>query len=202
MEPGGPLARARALGRRVNGQPEHVTEALPELVSMISEHTDPFVLAAVAEALGLAWSEDAKPSLLSLVEHPDPSVRLAVARALPGGIESRDVADKVAQALIVLSRDPFDEVRDWATFGLGRQLNVDTPEIRATLLARVDDPHAKARDEGVCGLARRRDRRVLHIGSDYSRSQSLPSAYWRPRATCRTRTSSLCSFATTTTTLT
>ena len=58
--------------------------------------------------------------------------------------------------------DESDEVRDWATFGLG-SLCVDlksgqyqdSPEIRDALYARLNDP--AARDEAIWGLAQRKD---------------------------------------------
>jgi hypothetical protein len=54
-----------------------------------------------------------------------------------------------------------DEVRDWATFGLGTQLAIDGVHVRSALMARIDDSNGDVRDEALVGLARRRDRRAL-----------------------------------------
>ena len=57
--------------------------------------------------------------------------------------------------------DPDPGVRDWATFGLGSLLDVDTAEVREALLARVDDVGGDTAGEALVGLARRKDPRAL-----------------------------------------
>ena len=67
------------------------------------------------------------------------------------------------ETLIKLSADKADSVRDWATFGIGTQLEVDTPEIRQALWNRVRDKHQDTRMEAILGLASRKDVRVWEI---------------------------------------
>jgi HEAT repeat protein len=70
--------------------------------------------------------------------------------------------DRVAVGtLIELTRDRKAHVRDWATFALGVQIEMDTPEIRQALVERLSDEDADTRAEAMVGLARRGDRRVL-----------------------------------------
>ena len=61
--------------------------------------------------------------------------------------------------------DEDEDVRDWATFGVGEIAllenevwrYLDSPDIRAALRKRLDDTFEDARREAIWGLARRRD---------------------------------------------
>src|SRR5690348_6201086 len=70
--------------------------------------------------------------------------------------------DPVAVAtLIGLTRDPDDHNRDWATFALGQQIELNTPEIRDALADRLSDEDEVTRAEARVGLARCKDARVV-----------------------------------------
>jgi HEAT repeat protein len=56
--------------------------------------------------------------------------------------------------LAKLTADEDEEVRDWATFGLGVLGDIDTVEIREALAARLSDANDDAREEAVVGLAK------------------------------------------------
>jgi HEAT repeat protein len=62
------------------------------------------------------------------------------------------------EALLELSRDSDVDVRNWATFALGSQIDVDTPQIREALRNRLSDSDEDTRSEALCGLARRKTR--------------------------------------------
>jgi hypothetical protein len=83
-------------------------------------------------------------------------VRLQVAVSLPA-VTIGEPDGPVLDTLIRLTRDTDPEVRNWATFGLGFQLEADTPAIRAALWERTHDDDNEAREEGIRGLARRHD---------------------------------------------
>jgi HEAT repeat protein len=72
-------------------------------------------------------------------------------------LRERDASDFDVATLIAWSRDKHHEVRDWATFVLGSQLNLDSSEIRQALRDRLEDTDVETRCEALVGLARRRD---------------------------------------------
>jgi len=67
------------------------------------------------------------------------------------------------KTLIHLSADRLNHIRDWATFGIGSQIDKDTIEIRNALWKRVNDKHQDTKLEAIVGLARRKDNRVKEI---------------------------------------
>ncbi|MFM9942320.1 MAG: hypothetical protein ACKVP7_22790 [Hyphomicrobiaceae bacterium] len=98
--------------------------------------------------------------LARFASHSDAQLRYAVAFTLGGRHDPLSTG-----TLIDLTHDVDASVRNWATFGLAQQTEVDTPAIRAALLARIDDSDlelgAEIRGEALIGLAARQDPRVL-----------------------------------------
>ena len=160
------IERADALRARVNGHPEYCDEVVPQLIAMLSQTNDTDVLIALAAALDAAWTGAASLALLPHVAHADDRVRLAVTQALPGGVESAEAKSRVANALIRLADDESTDVRDWAVFGLGSILDLDTPPIREVLRSRLFDSDIGTRLEALVGLAERRDPDVLMLIRD------------------------------------
>ena len=94
--------------------------------------------------------------IAGLRRHASEEVREGVVFALLAREDSTSVA-----TLVELSRDQAIPVRDWATFGLGTQIELDTPSIRAALKARLHDTDTETRCEAIMGLARRKDPGVM-----------------------------------------
>ncbi|MFN8077589.1 MAG: HEAT repeat domain-containing protein [Kineosporiaceae bacterium] len=112
-------------------------------------------------AVDAAGPEDVD-AVLALVGHEDAGIRRAVASTLPLLSQGDPPTQAMVGACITLSADPDDSVRDWACCALGRQWHeVDTPELRDALAARLDDEHVDTRCEALVGLALRRDERAL-----------------------------------------
>jgi HEAT repeat protein len=65
--------------------------------------------------------------------------------------------------VIALSCDEDSNVRDWATFGLGSIIDIDSTAIREALLARLKDDDDETRIEAIEGLALRGDARVVPV---------------------------------------
>lgn len=164
------LLRARDLGEAINGHPERVDAALPELAALLARarpggpEDDAELLFAVVEALGHAYDERAALLIVPLAEagHPDPEVRFVVAANVANGVESEPARARVSAALVRMSTDPADDVRDWACFGL-LQLEAGGAEVRDALAARLDDPHLDTRSEALLALARLGDARALPV---------------------------------------
>ncbi len=116
------------------------------------------VVHSAAWALAHLGGDAAISALIPMRNNSDPDVRWAVANGLNGS----ERADAIA-TLIELMDDVDGNVRDWATFALGTQCSVDSPEIRDALRKRLADSYRGARDEAIWGLARRKDQQGLRI---------------------------------------
>lgn len=142
-----------------NGRPEKdrvmVEECLNLLLLMLRRETSLFVLESIIYAIGHFHAPRAVEPLVAFVNHPETDVRYAVVHSLCGDDDERAIC-----ALTGLTTDPDIRVRDWATFALGSQTELNTPEIRDTLLARVNDPDDDTRCEAYIGLAQRGDLRL------------------------------------------
>ncbi|MFG6489577.1 HEAT repeat domain-containing protein [Roseateles sp. BYS78W] len=176
--------RKRALGVNIAAQlrqrvgSESVEYALVPtqqlLLSHLHDAREEIVDAAVA-GLGHRPHADALPELVRLAAHRNRDIRFSVACALGSYFEPESVA-----VLLRLARDVDDDVRDWATFGLGTLHDVDTPEVRERLWQNLGDAEADVRGEAVIGLAVRGDARVidhlLALGDDGWGSLDLNAA--------------------------
>jgi hypothetical protein len=126
------------------------------LALLANEEEEPAVLSSAAVGLGHLRDERAIEPLAALASHLSPHLRASVVHGLMGHDDDRAVS-----ALVLLSADSEDAVRDWATFALGVQIDRDTAEVRDALAARLADENEDARAEAIRGLARRRDERAL-----------------------------------------
>ena len=67
------------------------------------------------------------------------------------------------ETLIELSNDKDSDIRNWATFGLGTQLENDTEDIRNALWNRINDSDFETKSEAIVGLANRMDKRIKEV---------------------------------------
>jgi HEAT repeat protein len=140
-------------------------ECVTALISLLETDGETAVIAAAATALSHYRDPRVLPALVVHRRHAHESVRLGVAIGLLGWNQPAAI-----DALIELSVDSASEVRNWATFGLGSQLDADTPAIRDALLHRATDSDGEMRGEALVGLAVRNDRRVIpHVISELER---------------------------------
>ena len=163
-------------------------DGIPVLIHLFEHETHEEVLASAAYALGHQATEhsaagEAVPRLCELITHPSVEVRYAVTHALgsfwAGHWETHpELQPTVGQALLVLTRDPDEDVRDWAVFGLHQGCH-DTPEVRACFWRALDDPCPDVRGEAAAGLAKFRDRSFLpRLEQLLREDDDLPVAYF------------------------
>jgi HEAT repeat protein len=123
---------------------------------MLGMERDPLVFEAIGVAFGHLHDKRAVPLLVPLSKHQNKDVRFGVVQGLSQHPDAIAIA-----TLIELTKDEDEDVRNWATFGLGTLVNTNTAEIRAALLERMTDSHDETRGEALVGWARREDPRVL-----------------------------------------
>lgn len=151
----------RTLGANILGQlgvpnRSFSRESVELLLELFQSESDESVLEATCVALGHIHDPLAIPALARLSSHPSENVRFSVVHGLMGHSDGLAIA-----TLIELSADTDEVVRDWATFGLGSQVDDDTPAIREALFRRTTDSDSVVRGEALVGLARRHDERVV-----------------------------------------
>ncbi|MBN8733205.1 MAG: HEAT repeat domain-containing protein [Acidobacteria bacterium] len=122
---------------------------------------DETVVHAAAWALNHLGTVAGVAALLGVRRHPVQGVRRAVAASIavaqcPEGIE----------AMIELTEDVDDEVRDWATFALGQFTDEASEGVLGALRRRLGDPYEDARLEAIRGLVRRRDEEGVRLLRD------------------------------------
>ncbi len=160
--------RRRALGLHVaaqlrqrrqgaeSGSVEYALEATQRLLLAGLHDAHDEVVGAAVSGLGHRPHPEALAELVRLASHPSSDMRWHVAVALALYPEPPAI-----DALLRLARDGDDDVRDWATFGLGSMQGADTPEIRELLWTNLSDADPDVRGEAVIGLAARNDPRAV-----------------------------------------
>lgn len=154
-------SRERILGANILGQlglPERTFpfECCKRLREILYNETDPYVLQAALVGLSHQRDAEAIPRVTNFLKHANPDVRHAAAFALMG-----HETPLAIEGLMILSQDKEAFVRDWATFALATQIDLDTEQIRGALVNRLNDPDDDTRGEALVGLARRKDERVI-----------------------------------------
>jgi hypothetical protein len=176
-----PLLRARGADvlSQLGKTSEHQCNSFPEesysvASTLLQREKELLPLNSAIAALGHIDNPEAVPLIAEQCNHSSPKIRFTVACAL-GNFPNHPVA---VETLLILMQDADDDVRDWATFGLGVLGNSDSSEIRDALFLRVSDANQDVREEAIVGLSKRIDPRVL---------PSLTEALEQPTTTDRIR---------------
>jgi HEAT repeat protein len=161
-EPGQRCTGSLLLGHASDLHAELRTESATALIALAQRETEACVLSCLPRALERTYDERGVPVLVTLAGHADAGIRQQVAMSFAGLLSGLPDGPDI-RTLLALSRDEDPEVRNWATFTLGSQSEVDTAEVRAALWERTTDPHPEAREEGINGLACRHQLQVLPL---------------------------------------
>jgi HEAT repeat protein len=132
-------------------------ECFAALSGLVSTESEARPLCSAIYGFGHQGNAKAVHLVIGFCNHPNSEVRFATTFALGCFADLPDAA----KALLQLSSDSDDDVRDWATFGLGVLGREDSPEIRDALAVRLNDTCNDAREEAMVGLAKRKDPRVI-----------------------------------------
>ncbi len=174
-----PIRRARGadilaqLGQKIDHPHAFPDEAFDILVKALEHETDQQALSSCLFALGHIDNPAAIPLLVNFTDHDDCEIRYAVACAL-GSFANDPIS---ITALLKLTSDTDDDVRDWATFGLGVLGDADTTEIRQALTERLNDNFEDVRIEAVAGLGKRKDPRIIPILINLFEEPSIAMGY-------------------------
>jgi HEAT repeat protein len=132
-------------------------ESYAVVTNLLLVETDARPLDSAIAALGHLDNPNAVPLIARFGSHSDAQIRLSVACAL-GSFPDDPLS---VETLLTLMTDTDEDVRDWATFGLGVQGNSDSSTIRDALVRAVDDTNDDVREEALVGLSKRHDKRAL-----------------------------------------
>ena len=128
---------------------------------LLSIETDPKVLMSLLYAIGHnndKLNKEQIDKICSFSDNENEWIKEGLVSALLGINNLRAV-----ETLIKLSTDKIDYIRNWATFGIGSQIERNNLIIRETLWKRVNDKHQETKLEAIVGLAKRKDTRVYEI---------------------------------------
>ncbi len=168
-----PITRSREMGCYVLGQvsdPEQeqwtrLPDGIPALLTVLETDPDERVRGWAAIALGHHDAEEATPLLCLLAAAFSPDARFDAAWALGSfgeGCWERSPQFKVMAetALLALTHDEDEDVRDWAVFGLHLG-DHNTPEVLSRFWEALDDGCAEVRGEAAAGLGKFGDRSFI-----------------------------------------
>jgi HEAT repeat protein len=140
--------------------PDLAGEALEQLQSLLAREDVPDVIRIALHGVALGGLPDGVWLALPFAGHDEARVRLDATHALYS-CAGEPASPEAIAALIVLTRDDDDDVRDWATFGIGSHVGADRDDIREALAGRLEDSYLDVREEAALGLARRGDARAF-----------------------------------------
>ncbi len=128
---------------------------------LLNNENNPKVISAILSSISHNNENLSKKQISKLIEfkdHDNLNVRFDLTLAI-SCLEN----ETAIKTLIELSNDKVSDIRNWAVFGLGTQIENDSEEIRTALWNRVNDNHFETKSEAIVGLANRKDKRIKDV---------------------------------------
>jgi len=150
----------------------HIIESIMLFFKILKQEKEPEVLQSLLFAIGHNNAEltvNQVKQLCTFKNTEDATIKNALVFSLLG-VSSETAVD----TLIHFSKDRSSHIRNWATFGLGTQIDSDTPVIREALWDRVTDKSVDAKFEAITGLAQRKDERIIEVIHKELNKESYP----------------------------
>jgi HEAT repeat protein len=159
-----PLMRARGIDvlAQLGKTMGHPTNCFPDesysvVTNLLMGEVDVRPLDSAIAALGHLDDPRAVPLVVQFSSHPNSEIRLSVACAL-GSFPNDPLS---VETLLALMADIDEDVRDWATFGVGVLGDADSGALKDALVRAVNDSNEDVREEALVGLSKRQDKRAL-----------------------------------------
>lgn len=139
----------------------HQKEIIQLFFKLLKSETDKEVLSSIL--YGISHNNESLTNeqvdfLCSLKTHKSVYVKFSLVNALLT-LEN----DNAIDTLIEFSKNKDFDIRNWATFGLGSQTDIDNEKIRFALWNRIKDTSKIVRQEAIAGLAQRKDKNIKDI---------------------------------------
>ncbi|ELR69317.1 hypothetical protein C900_05158 [Fulvivirga imtechensis AK7] len=138
-----------------------LNQSIKVFFDLLQTETDPKVLMALLYAISHNNSDLNQSQIQELCRfsnNDNEYIKEGLVAALLGIDDPQAI-----KTLIQLSSDRLSHIRDWATFGIGTQIDRNNKKIREALWNRVNDRHQDTKLEAILGLAKRKDSRVKDI---------------------------------------
>lgn len=136
-------------------------EILKRYFSLLKTDKDKNVISSILYAIGHNndnLTEKQIDIVCSFKNHKSVNVRHGLVSAILEIDKTKPI-----NTLIQLTKDKDSDIRDWATFGIGTQIETDNLIIRETLWERINDSDENTRFEAIIGLAKRKDQKIKDI---------------------------------------
>ena len=136
-------------------------EILKRYFSLLKTDKDKNVISSILYAIGHNndnLTEKQIDIVCSFKNHKSVNVRHGLVSAILAIDKTKPI-----NTLIQLTKDKDSDIRDWATFGIGTQIETDNLIIRETLWERINDSDENTRFEAIIGLAKRKDQKIKDI---------------------------------------